>query len=99
MAAEIMDLRDAARLRGVQLDGPVWRQLAGWRLLVVPLLVSTVRRGLQLGEAMEARAFGTAPRRTVRYHLRWRFRDTVALALAVAYAGSLLGHAARVVAA
>lgn len=91
---DIVSLRDAARLRGVPLDGPLWRQLAGWRRLLVPLLVGTIRRGLQLGEAMEARAFGANCHRTSRIRLRWRTRDSVSLAAAVGFlAGVLaLGH-------
>lgn len=88
-AADLATLRDAARLRGVALDGPPWRQVAGWRRLLVPLLVGTVRRGLQLGEAMEARAFGARPRRTTRHRVRWRGRDTAALLAAAAYLGLL----------
>lgn len=89
-AADLAHLRDAARLRGVRLDGPPWIQLDGWRRLLVPLLVGTMRRGLQLGEAMEARAFGASPRRTVRHQLVWRARDTLTLAAAGAYLGALL---------
>ncbi len=85
-AADLANLRDAARLRGVRLDGPPWSQLAGWRRLLVPLLVGTVRRGLQLGEAMEARAFGASPRRTTRHRLAWRLTDSLALGAATAYA-------------
>lgn len=84
-AADLARLRDAARLRGVRLDGPPWVQLRGWRVLLVPLLVGTVRRGLQLGEAMEARAFGVSRRRTVRHRLAWQARDTLALVLAITY--------------
>jgi energy-coupling factor transport system permease protein len=84
-AVEVGWLRDAARLRGVRLDGPFWQQLAGWRLLLVPLLVGTVRRGLQLGEAMEARAFGASPRRTLRQRLAWRTRDSLVVALSGLY--------------
>lgn len=90
MAADLATLRDAARLRGVRLDGPPWRQAAGWRRLLVPLLVGTIRRGLQLGEAMEARGFGASARRTTRYRVTWRARDTCALLAALAYLGGLL---------
>jgi energy-coupling factor transport system permease protein len=88
--ADLADLRDAARLRGVVAAGSPAALLRGWSVLLVPLLVVTVRRGLQLGEAMEARAFGAAPRRTVRYHLAWRPRDTIALLAAVATALGVL---------
>jgi energy-coupling factor transport system permease protein len=83
--SDLSHLRDAARLRGITLDGPPWKQLGGWRRLLVPLLVSTVRRGLQLGEAMEARAFGATRSRTQRRILRWRLADTVALLAAALY--------------
>lgn len=85
-AHDLASVRDSARLRGLQLDGPPWRQLDGWRVLLVPVLVGTVRRGLQLGEAMEARAFGARPRRTIRHRLRWRRQDTVGLAGAAGFA-------------
>jgi energy-coupling factor transporter transmembrane protein EcfT len=88
--ADLANLRDAARLRGVRLDGSPWRQFAGWRRLLVPLLVTTVRRGLQTGEAMEARAFGSSRQRTQRVGLAWRRRDTLAL---VGAAGYLVGTA------
>jgi energy-coupling factor transporter transmembrane protein EcfT len=90
-AADLATLRDSARLRGLVLDGPPWRQVDGWRRLLVPLLVDTVRRGLQLGEAMEARAFGALRSRTTRRQLQWRWRDTVALASAFLYSAILLG--------
>lgn len=85
VAADLGRLRDAARLRGIQLNGPPWKQIGGWRLLLVPLLVGTVRRGLQFGEALEARAFGASPHRTVRHQLAWRLRDTIAVIAAAAY--------------
>ena len=82
---DLTALRDAARLRGIALDGPPWRQLAAWRRVLVPLLVATIRRGLQLGEAMEARAFGAAPHRTAGHALRWSAWDGIALLAGVLY--------------
>ncbi|HZP95925.1 MAG TPA: energy-coupling factor transporter transmembrane component T [Candidatus Limnocylindria bacterium] len=83
--ADLGELVTAARLRGIGVDAGPWRRLAAWRALLVPLLVITVRRGLQLGEAMEARGFSTASRRTVRTELRWRVRDSVAGLAALLY--------------
>jgi energy-coupling factor transport system permease protein len=76
-------LRDSARLRGLPLEGPIWQQLPGWRKLLVPLLVITIRRGLQLGEAMEARAFGASRRRSSRVVLRWTGGDSLAVLAAL----------------
>jgi energy-coupling factor transport system permease protein len=90
---DLANLRDSARLRGVRLDGPPWQQLAGWRVLLVPLLVITVRRGLQLGEAMEARAFGASARRTSRVRLRWRPVDGLAVLLVGGYVAGLFALA------
>lgn len=88
-------LRDAARLRGIALDGPPWRQFGGWRRVLVPLLVATIRRGMQLGEAMEARAFGAATRRTPRGALAWSPADSLAALAAVLYlAGCVAGSLA-----
>lgn len=96
-AGDLGELVSAARLRGIAIDAGPLRRLAAWRVLVVPLLVITVRRGLQLGEAMEARGFSTASRRTTRARLVWRARDTLAVLAAavslgaVALLGSRLG--------
>lgn len=90
IAADLARLRDAARLRGMPLDGPPWRQFAGWRRLLVPLLVATVRRGLQLGEAMESRAFGISRQPTTRRQLSWQWRDSLALIAAGAYLVTIL---------
>lgn len=96
-AGDLGELVSAARLRGLAIDAGPLRRLAAWRVLVVPLLVITVRRGLQLGEAMEARGFSRASRRTTRTRLAWRARDTLAVLAAavslgaVALLGSRLG--------
>lgn len=84
-AGDLGELLAAARLRGLGVDGGPLRRLSAWRVLLVPLLVITIRRGLQLGEAMEARGFATAARRTVRTTLAWRRTDMVVALLALAY--------------
>jgi len=87
---DLAELRDAAVLRGIGLGGTAWERFAGWRAILVPLLVVTIRRGLQLGEAMEARGFSSAARRTSHVDLRWRARDSLALALAAGYLAAVL---------
>lgn len=90
--ADVADLRDAARLRGQAFDGPPWRQLASWRVLLVPLIVTTVRRGLLLGEAMELRGLGLPGRSGPLVPLGWTWRDTGAcLAAAAVLAVLVLG--------
>lgn len=88
-AADLADLRDAARLRGIDLDGTPASRLAGWRRLLVPLIVATIRRAMRLGEAMEARGFVPGSPRTQRVRLRWRPVDGAAVAVALAYLSSI----------
>lgn len=75
-AADLRDLLDAARLRGLAVGGSAVERLRSWPPLLVPLLVVTIRRGLRLGETMEARGFTPGLRRTFRYRLTWRPVDT-----------------------
>jgi energy-coupling factor transporter transmembrane protein EcfT len=89
-AGDMSELTDAARLRGITVSGPVWRRMADWTVLLVPLLVLTIRRGLQLGEAMEARGFSDGVRSTRVADLHWRGRDTAVLAAAAAALGAVL---------
>lgn len=88
--ADLADLADTARLRGIDVDGPPPVRLGAWSRLLVPLLVVTVRRGLRLGEAMELRAFAPGRARTVRHRLRWRGRDGAALAGAFVYLSAVV---------
>ncbi len=84
-AADLGDLTDAARLRGIAIDGPAIDRLRSWSRLLVPLLVVTIRRGLRLGEAMEARGFSAERPRTVRATPRWRRTDTFVIACAMLF--------------
>jgi len=89
-AGDLTDLTDAARLRGITVTGSAWRRIADWTVLLVPLLVLTIRRGLQLGEAMEARGFSDDTRSASVVELRWHGRDTAVLAAAAATLAAVL---------
>jgi energy-coupling factor transport system permease protein len=75
--------RDAAgfveslRARGVEVSG-----VRGRAALLSPLLASSLERGLNLAEAMEARGYGR-PGRSSLPGPAWRVRDVAALVLAV----------------
>ncbi len=83
--ADLGDLADTARLRGIDVDGGPLARMRAWSRLLVPLLVVTVRRGLRLGESMEVRGFAPGRRRTARSRLRWTGRDTAAFGAALLY--------------
>jgi energy-coupling factor transport system permease protein len=68
---------EALRGRGVEVGG-----LRGRAALLSPLLASSLERGLNLAEAMEARGYGR-PGRTSVPAPPWRSRDYAAVALAV----------------
>lgn len=68
---------EALRGRGVEVSG-----LRGRAGLLSPLLASSLERGLNLAEAMEARGYGRAGRTAVPSP-PWRLRDYAAVALAV----------------
>jgi energy-coupling factor transport system permease protein len=68
---------EALRGRGVEVAG-----LRGRAALLSPLLASSLERGLNLAEAMEARGYGR-PGRTSVPAPPWRFRDYAAVALAL----------------
>jgi energy-coupling factor transport system permease protein len=68
---------EALRGRGVEVAG-----LRGRAALLSPLLASSLERGLNLAEAMEARGYGR-PGRTSVPAPSWRVRDYAAVVLAV----------------
>jgi energy-coupling factor transport system permease protein len=88
--ADVGDLADAARLRGIAIDGSPVQRLRAWSRLFVPLLVVTIRRGLRLGESMEARGLVAGGHRTMRIRLRWASGDTVATLAAALLAAAVL---------
>jgi energy-coupling factor transport system permease protein len=52
--------------------------------VLIPLIVSAIRRSLELAEAMESRAWGATKNRTNLYSLKLRKGDYVLLAIIVA---------------
>ena len=90
VAAEASEIIDAYRARGVPYEGTVLGRARVYARILVPLVVATVSRSVRLAEAMEARAFGYAPRRTPPREPRFAGRDWLALGAAVALSALLL---------
>jgi energy-coupling factor transport system permease protein len=74
--------------------GADW-QPTGWNLLqrtrqmvplIVPLFIASLRRAENMAMAMEARGYGSLPRRTSMVTLRFGRADALALAVAAALA-------------
>jgi energy-coupling factor transport system permease protein len=73
----------AQRSRGARLEGEGLRALKSSLALLLPVLVSSLRRADRLALAMESRCFRTAGERTSYSESRIRSRDWVALAVTI----------------
>ncbi|MGC9529996.1 MAG: energy-coupling factor transporter transmembrane component T family protein [Candidatus Bipolaricaulaceae bacterium] len=80
-AAEYQRVREAQAVRGLRLRP--WNLLTHVRWTAVPVLASALMRADCLAMAMQGRAFGRHPSRTVLDVRPWRRRDRAALAVAV----------------
>ncbi len=82
LAQELNSILDAQRSRGLELDkgGPITRARR-YIPVLVPLLVSVLRRSYELAEAMEVKCFGAKKERTYLKTLRLEKRDYIALSL------------------
>ena len=85
IASEAQAIADAQRSRGLELDrGNLMERFRKYIPILTPLIVSAIRRSMELAEAMESRAFGASERRTNLYTLKLRPADYAAAALLVA---------------
>lgn len=85
LANEAQSIIDAQRSRGLELDrGNIVMRVKNYVPILIPLIVGSIRRSLELAEAMESRAFGAKKTRTTLYVLRIGLRDYAALLMAMA---------------
>lgn len=84
LADEAQSIMDAQRSRGLELDrGSFLSRIRKYIPILLPLIINSIRRSLELAEAMESRAFGASTTRTNLYELKMRKEDFVALALSL----------------
>jgi energy-coupling factor transport system permease protein len=75
---------DAQKARGLELErGNFMKRIRNYIPILIPLIVSAIRRSLELAEAMESRAWGATKERTNLYVLRMHKGDGVLIALTV----------------
>jgi energy-coupling factor transport system permease protein len=85
LAEEAQTIMDAQKARGLELEkGGFMKRIRNYIPVLIPLIVSAIRRSLELAEAMESRAWGAAKKRTNLYGLRLHRGDFVLLAITVA---------------
>ncbi|MEW6266736.1 MAG: energy-coupling factor transporter transmembrane component T [Thermodesulfobacteriota bacterium] len=85
------DIALAQKARGLDLDsGSPWQRLRRHAPIIVPVIISGLRRSDQLAMALEARGLGYGPRRSHLIEPRVTWRDWLMLLILVA-AGTLMG--------
>jgi len=84
LAEEAQTIMDAQKARGLELEkGGFMKRIRNYVPVLIPLIVSAIRRSLELAEAMESRAWGAVKKRTNLYGLTLHRGDVVLLAITV----------------
>ena len=84
LAEEAQTIMDAQKARGLELEkGNFMKRIRNYIPVLIPLIVSAIRRSLELAEAMESRAWGGTKKRTNLYALTLHKGDAILLAITV----------------
>jgi energy-coupling factor transport system permease protein len=84
LAEEAQTIMDAQKARGLELEkGGFLKRIRNYVPVLIPLIVSAIRRSLELAEAMESRAWGATKKRTNLYALKFHRGDFALLAITV----------------
>jgi len=84
LAEEAQTIMDAQKARGLELEkGNFMKRIRNYVPVLIPLIVSAIRRSLELAEAMESRAWGATKKRTNLFALKLHGGDYALLSLIV----------------
>jgi len=84
LAEEAQTIMDAQKARGLELErGNFLKRVRNYIPILIPLIVSAIRRSLELAEAMESRAWGATNKRTNLYVLKMKLGDFVLVLLSI----------------
>jgi energy-coupling factor transport system permease protein len=84
LAEEAQTIMDAQKARGLELErGNFLKRIRNYIPILIPLIVSAIRRSLELAEAMESRAWGATKKRTNLYVLKIHRGDFVLVSVTV----------------
>ncbi len=76
LAEEAQTIMDAQKARGLELEkGNFLKRIRNYIPILIPLIISAIRRSLELAEAMESRAWGAIEKRTNLYVLKIKKTD------------------------
>jgi energy-coupling factor transport system permease protein len=85
LAEEAQTIMDAQKARGLELErGNFLKRIRNYVPILIPLIISAIRRSLELAEAMESRAWGATKKRTNLYVLSMQKGDFALIAFTVA---------------
>lgn len=86
LAEEAQTIMDAQKARGLELErGNFLKRVRNYIPILIPLIVSAIRRSLELAEAMESRAWGATAKRTNLYVLKMKKGDFALIAVSVIF--------------
>jgi len=84
LAEEAQTIMDAQKARGLELErGNFIKRVRNYIPILIPLIVSAIRRSLELAEAMESRAWGATEKRTNLYVLKMKSADYTLIAVSI----------------
>jgi energy-coupling factor transport system permease protein len=84
LAEEAQTIMDAQKARGLELEkGGFLKRIRNYVPVLIPLIVSAIRRSLELAEAMESRAWGATKKRTNLYALKLHRGDFALMAITI----------------
>jgi len=84
MAIDAQTVVDAQRSRGLELDkGNFMKRIRNYVPILIPLIISAIRRSVELAEALEARGFGATEKRTSIATLKMHLADYVVILITV----------------
>jgi energy-coupling factor transport system permease protein len=80
LAQEAQTIMDAQMSRGLELQkGNMVKQIRNYVPILIPLIVSSIRRAFSVAESLESRAFGSTRKRTYLHMLRMSKKDWVVI--------------------
>jgi energy-coupling factor transport system permease protein len=84
LAEEAQTIMDAQKARGLELEkGNFMKRVRNYIPILIPLIVSAIRRSLELAETMESRGWGAVKKRTNLYVLKMRQADLMLIMISI----------------
>jgi energy-coupling factor transport system permease protein len=84
LAEEAQTIMDAQKARGLELEkGNLLKRIRNYIPILIPLIVSAIRRSMELAEAMESRAWGATKKRTNLYLLKLHKGDYILISMTI----------------